>query len=216
MPSIAFRCGCVLAVVSCFGVPFARGQQEPNNEFGVWGSFSSNSPTVYGSRGHVRFGALAFRYGRVVRASPRLRIEYTLDVEPVEIVHQNSYVSCFVVVNGVEKLGFCASGHETVYGGGVSPFGWKFNWRPSRAWQPMAALTGGFIATTHPAPWDIPMGTRFNFTFDFQAGIERYNRKRNRAWTFAYKLQHISNASRTNVNPGTDLNVFLIGYSFFR
>lgn len=216
MIPIAFRGACVLAVVSLFSVPLARAQQQPNNEFGIWGSFSSNSPTVYGSRGHVRFGALAFRYGRVVRSSPRLRIEYTLDVEPVEIVHQNSYVSCTIVVNGVLQTGFCASGHETVYGGGVSPFGWKFNWRPSRQWQPVAALTGGFIATTHPVPWDFPMGTRFNFTFDFQVGIERYNAKRSRAWTFAYKLQHISNASRTNVNPGTDLNVFSIGYSFFR
>ena len=35
----------------------ARAQAQPNNEFGFWGSISSNSPDVYGSRGHVRFGA---------------------------------------------------------------------------------------------------------------------------------------------------------------
>ena len=215
-PPAILRALVALAVFSVFGASFAHAQKQPNNEFGFWGSISSNSPDVYGSRGHVRFGALAFRYGRAIRNGPILRIEYTLDIEPMEIIHEHTYIQCTFFQNGVEKTGYCPQGYQTVYGGGISPFGWKFNWLPRRSWEPLTAFGGGFVASKTAVPIDIPLATRFNFTFELQVGVEHYNAKRSRALTFAYKLQHISNASRTNVNPGVDLNVFSLGYSFFR
>lgn len=189
---------------------------QPNNDFGVWGSYSANSPDIYTSQGHLQFGALAFRYGRIVHSSPSFSVEYTVDVEPVEIVYQHKYVSCTFESGGFDFGGYCPQGHETVYAGGLSPFGWKFNFLRRRRWQPVGALSGGFVASTRPIPMDIPQATQFNFTFEFQVGVERFNSARTRAWTFAYKLQHISNANRSVVNPGVDLNMLSVGYSFFK
>lgn len=188
----------------------------PKNEFGVWGAYSANSPDVWGSRGHVQFGVAAFRYGRILVTSPSHTVEYTVDVEPVEITREYRYVPCEIFARGILKSSNCADGRQWVYGGGLSPFGWKFNLRPAHRWQPYGALSAGFVMSERATPVDIPGATRFNFTFDFQAGIERFNSSHTRAWTFAYKLQHISNAFRSSVNPGVDLNMLSVGYSFFK
>lgn len=199
--------------------PVAGGQDtrpQPLNEFGVWGSYSVNSPDVYGSRAHGRFGALGFRYGRVVSASRHRVIEYTLDVLPVEVMHQLSYAPCTIESGGTLVNTHCINGHETVYAGGIAPLGCKFNFFPQRRFQVFAALSGGLIASTARIPTDIPGGTLFNFTAEWQLGFQRYNASRNRMWIVGYKLEHISNAFRTSVNPGIDLNVIFVGYSFFR
>lgn len=189
---------------------------QPANEFGIWGAYTVNSPDVYGSRAHGQFGALAFRYGRVVSASRHRVIEYTLDVLPAEVVHQLSYVPCTIESTGQLISSHCVTGHETVYGGGIAPLGWKFNFRPQRRFQLFAALSGGLIASTARIPTDIPGGTLFNFTAEWQLGFQRFNASRSRAWIAGYKLEHISNAFRTSVNPGIDLNVLFVGYSFFK
>ncbi|HTP43162.1 MAG TPA: acyloxyacyl hydrolase, partial [Candidatus Acidoferrum sp.] len=63
---------------------------------------------------------------------------------------------------------------------------------------------------------DIPGGTQFNFTFDFQAGFQFLNSSHSRAWILGYKYQHISNGYRHDFNPGLDLNIIYLGYSFFK
>jgi hypothetical protein len=112
--------------------------------------------------------------------------------------------------------GFCTNGRETVYGGGLSPLGLKLNFRREHRLQPFIASTAGFVASVRPVPVDIPGGTQFNFTFDFQTGVDWFNSSRNRAWRFGYKYQHISNAYRHSYNPGVDVHVFFVGYSFFK
>ena len=73
-------------------------------------------------------------------------------------------------------------------------------------------------ALSFHAAWSIPkpMATQFNFTFDFQAGVEHFNSSGTRAWSFVAKVQHISNASRSSVNPGANIAMFSVGYSFFK
>jgi hypothetical protein len=195
----------------------ARAQQfPPNNEFGAWAAYSTNSPDVYTSQGHIQFGVSALRYGRLLHKSRSYTVEYTIDVEPVEVSRANLYESCHVLYHGVVQPGSCAVGKQWIYGGGLSPFGWKFNFRPTRQWQPFAAFSGGFVMSQKPIPEDIPKATRFNFTGEIQLGMEHFNRKRTRAWIFSYKLQHISNGFRSSVNPGVDLNMLAVGYSFFK
>jgi Lipid A 3-O-deacylase (PagL) len=208
----------LVALATPLTSPAACGQEshpaEPPNELGVWGSVSVNSPDVYGSRAHGDFGALGFRYGRIISASRRRVIEYTIDVLPAEAMHQPSYMPC--VFSGGKAVSYCVNGHETVYGGGIAPLGWKFNFRPQRRLQPFAALSGGWIATVERIPTDIPGEALFNFTAEWQLGFQRFNVSRKRAWIAGYKLEHISDAFRTSVNPGIDLNVLFIGYSFFK
>lgn len=207
----------LIFVTIAIAAPVSHAQQfPPENEFGVWGAYSANSPDVWGSQGHIQFGVAALRYGRLVAVSPRYTVEYTADVEPVEVARADVYTSCKILLHGKVQPGFCPIGKQWIYGGGVSPFGWKFNLRPKHQWQPFGALSAGFVMSERAIPDDIPKATRFNFTFDFQLGVERFNRKRTRAWTFSYKLQHISNAFRSSVNPGVDLNMIAIGYSFFK
>jgi hypothetical protein len=199
-----------------FATPARAQQFPPNNEFGVWAAYSANSPDVYTSQGHTQFGVAAFRYGRLLHESPSYTVEYTVDVEPVEMSRANVYQSCMLFFHGVVQSGFCASGKQWIYAGGLSPFGFKFNFRPKRQWQPFAAFSGGFVMSQKPIPEDIPKATRFNFTGDIQVGMEHFNRQRTRAWIFSYKLQHISNGFRSSVNPGVDLNMLAVGYSFFK
>jgi Lipid A 3-O-deacylase (PagL) len=192
-----------------------QGQRDPRNEFGVWGAYSAHAPSIQGSQSDLEFGVAAFRYGRILHSSPGYAIEYTVDIEPVEISRQDTYVSCMAESGGVAIGTYCPVGRETVYGGGISPIGWKFNFMRRRRWQPLLASTGGLIASERPIPKDIPMATQFNFTFDFQAGVEYFNSSRTRSWSFVSKIQHISNASRSSVNPGANIVMFSVGYSFF-
>jgi Lipid A 3-O-deacylase (PagL) len=207
----------VLLFAGAIVAPLAHAQQTlRKNEFGIWGAYSANSPDVWGSRGHVQFGEAAFRYGRILATWPSYTVEYTVDIEPVEVTREDHYATCESNSNGLVLVYSCEQGKQVVYGGGLSPFGWKFNLRPAHRWQPFGALSGGFVMSKRAIPKDVPGTTRFNFTFDFQVGIEHVNASHTRAWTFAYKLQHISNAYRSSVNPGVDLNMISVGYSFFK
>ncbi|HEX5424111.1 MAG TPA: acyloxyacyl hydrolase [Candidatus Acidoferrales bacterium] len=186
------------------------------SEFGAWGSYAVNSPDLYGSRAHGDFGALGFRYGRVLSASRHRVIEYTFDVLPAEVIHEYTYAPCTFQSGGQTISTHCITGYQTVYAGGIAPFGWKFNFLPEHRIQPFAALVGGMIGSVARIPTDVPGGALFNFTAEWQLGFERFNASRDRAWIVGYKLEHISDAFRTSVNPGIDLNVIFVGYSFFR
>jgi Lipid A 3-O-deacylase (PagL) len=185
----------------------------PGNEFGVWGGYSVANSQIFGSTSDRQLGVFALRYARTLYDKRSTALQYTLDIVPLETLRQFKYVTCSPSP-GVTT--YCTNGRETVYGGGVSPIGLKLNFRRVHRLQPFIASTAGFVASVRPVPVDIPGGTQFNFTFDFQTGVDWFNASRNRAWRFGYKYQHISNAYRHSFNPGVDVHVFFIGYSFFK
>ncbi|MGA8142587.1 MAG: acyloxyacyl hydrolase [Candidatus Acidiferrales bacterium] len=193
--------------------PSARAQGD--TEFGVWGGYSLGTAHAIGITSDRQLGVVALRYGHAIYDWPSVSLAYTLDVVPVEVVHQPTYVACNTNPNNFPE-GFCQSGHETVYGGGINPLGLKLNFFRQHRLQLYGASTAGFVASVRPVPVDVPGGTQFNFDFDFQAGFQLFNSSRSRAWTLGYKFQHISNAYRHSFNPGVDLNLIYIGYSFFR
>jgi len=200
------------------GAPSARCQigenYQPKNEFGVWAGYSPDSPHVIGITGERQLGLLAVRYARTLWENHSFSFQYTIDVLPLELMLQPKFTS---VVSTTPPITTFVPGHrEYVYGGGINPIGLKFNFLRSRRLQPFIASTAGFVASVKRIPVDVPGGTLFNFTFDFQAGFQYYNSSHTSAWMLGYKLHHISNAYRTNVNPGVDSNVFFVGYSFFR
>ncbi len=193
--------------------PTARAQGD--TEFGIWGGFSAGNPHLIGVTTDRQLGVLGLRYGHLIFDTHPVSLEYTLDIIPVEILRQPTYVACDTNPN-IFPTGFCQTGHETVYGGGLNPLGLKLNFLREHRLQPIVASTAGLVASVRPIPVDIPEGTQFNFTFDFQAGFQLYNSDHSHAWTLAYKYQHISNAYRHSLNPGVDLHVITLGYSFFR
>jgi hypothetical protein len=168
----------------------------------VWilGGCAPFSSQLLGTTSDRQLVDIGLRYGRVLKTDGNVQIDYTLHILPLTTVRQPTF-----------------AGHEVVYGGGVSPVGFRFDFVPRSRSQVFVAWTAGFVASVRPIPIDIPGGTQFNFTFDFvQVGFRRFNENRTRAWMIGYKLQHISIAFRTNVNPGVDENVFFAGYSFYR
>jgi len=185
----------------------------PGNEFGVWGAVSLNTVHIFGITSDEQIYTAGFRYGRTLYDKPFTSLEYILDIVPVQLVHQFTWVPC----GTPSRLGFiCPSGHETVWGGGISPIGLKMNFRRQRKLQPFIGANGGFIVSTRPVPVDIPGGTQYNYTFDAGGGLELFSASRRSSWKFAYRFQHISNAYRHNFNPGLDNNQLYIAYSFFK
>ena len=201
----------ILAAFAC--APSARCQGD--TEFCVWGGYSLGTPHLIGVTSNRQLGELSLRYGHSIYDWSNVSLEYTLDVIPVEIVRQPKYAACSTNPNNF-PTGFCETGRENVYGGGINPLGLKLNFRRQHQLQLFGASTAGFVASRRPVPVDIPGGTQFNFTFDFQAGFQFYNSSRSRAWIMGYRYQHVSNGYRRSFNPGLDVNMIFLGYSFFK
>ena len=213
----------IISVLVCVGflafAPAARCQigesYELKNEFGVWAGYSPDSPHLIGVTSERQLGLLAVHYGRTLWENHSVSIQYTLDILPLELVLQPK-ITNVIFTTPPPHTTFVEGKREYVYSGGVNPLGLKMNFRRSHRLQPFIASTAGFIASVKRVPVDAPGGTQFNFQFDFQAGLQRYNSSHTRAWTLGYKLLHISNANRADLNPGMDGHVIFLGYSFIR
>jgi len=212
---VQIACAFLLALLSF--APSARCQiaerDLPKNEFGVWASYSPDSPHVIGTTSHRQVITLAARYGRMLMDNDSFSLEYTADIVPFEMILQPKITQ---VIPPPPATIYVQGHREYVYSGGISPIGLKVNFLRSHRFQPFVASTAGFVASTSRVPIDVPGGTLFNFAFDFQGGFQRYNSDHLRAWMIGYKLQHISNANRSSLNPGVDGNAIFIGYSFFK
>ena len=174
------------------------------NEFGIWGGGSLDSPAVIGTAEDRRFLTIGLRYGRILGGSKKVAYEYTVDAVPVAVVFQPNFARAFN-----------RNPDRAIYGAGMSPIGFKVNFN-RRGWvKPFAGTSGGFLYFQRPVPDDIPLATKFNFTFEFSGGVQIFTRSRS-AVTLGYRFQHISNAGRSEVNPGLDANVFYAGFSLFK
>lgn len=185
--------------VACLAALPAAGQVGAN-EFGIWGGYSPHSPTIIGTVPDRQYVILALRYGRLLMQRSRVVLEYTIDAVPAAVLIKPS-----------DMYGPRA----TVYGFGVSPIGFKLAFRPGRRLQPFGSMSVGFVYSLQPVPINIPDATKFNFTFHLGGGVQYFTSPH---WTFTagYRFDHISNAFRTNVNPGVDANVIFAGVSYWR
>jgi lipid A 3-O-deacylase PagL len=198
--------------------PAARCQvgenDETKNELGAWAGYSPDSPHVIGTTSHRQLGLLAARYARTLWENHSVSLQYTIDVLPLELILQPK-ITQEIFTTPPPRTTFVEGHREYVYAGGVNPIGFKVNFFRSHRLQPFVASSAGFVASKERVPIDVPGGTLFNFTFDFQGGFQYYNSSRSHAWMIGYKLHHISNANRSSLNPGMDSNVIFVGYSFF-
>jgi hypothetical protein len=202
-------------VFLCAAPARAQSFTQKNNEFGIWAGYSFGTTYMLAITEHRQLGVLGLRYGRTLVGWRTVAVEWTLDVTPAEIVIEPEQT--FVLhPTGPQSNVLLESGRMAVYGGGVSPLGFKVNFLRQRRLQVFGAATCGLIASVAPVPINRVGGTQFNFKFDFQGGIQRFNSAHDRAWMIGYKLQHISNAARSDVNPGVTFNVIFLGYSFFK
>src|SRR4029077_10275580 len=102
---------------------------------------------------------------------------------------------------------------KSVYGAGLSPIGVKFNFRRQHRVEPFGGVTGGFRYFREEVP---SVGAlRLKFTADLSGGIQIINGSR-RAFTIGYKYQHLSNGTRSPLNPTVDVQMVYAGFPFFR
>jgi len=183
-----------------------NGIRRGTNEFGVLAAISFDA---VGDTPDARFGSIALRYGRVLAANKTLAFEWTIDAFPLAILSSDHVTFKQTGPGTFIKT----TTRERVYGAGLAPIGLKFNFRPQRRVQPFASTTGGFLIFKEDVP--VAGAAQFNFTFDFNGGIQIVNSSR-RAYTLGYKYEHISNGFRSQINPGVDVHVFYVGFSVFR
>ena len=199
----------VLVVV----VPESTAQQSTvenrRNEFGIWGGISFDAPTWIGKTPDARFGSIGLRYGRVLAANDDLAFSWTIDAIPVAVLSNNRFT--FVPTGSGSFT--VQQRREHVYGAGLSPIGLKLNFRRSQTLQPFVSGSGGFLYFSKEVP--VAGAKRFNFTFDFGGGLQIV-RTSGHAITIGYKYQHISNADRSPINPGVDVQMLYAGFSIFK
>ena len=95
-----------------------------------------------------------------------------------------------------------------VYGFGVAPVLWRWNFVPRRRWSAFGELAMGGLWSSAP----VPEGTkRANFTAHWGGGVRIA--AGGRGLVLAYRLQHISNGNQLQVNPGVNSHVLFVGLS---
>ncbi len=205
-----------LLVLSCASRTWGQGTQgehtlkRGDNELGVIGGTSVNTPTLIGTVEDSRLTFAAFRYGRVIGTRGPVAFEYTVDFVPLALVSRPEFV--FTQEPGSNRFTVRTT-HRTVYGAGPSPVGFKFNFRREKRVQPFASTSGGILYFSKQVP--LAGSSQFNFTFEFSGGVQFFTHSR-RAVTLGYRLQHVSNGNTAEFNPGLDANVIYGGFSVFR
>ena len=181
------------------------------NEFGVWGGGAFNATTVFGglSEAEARDRKLllvGLRYGRVLAASRRVALEYTIDFIPAAVAF-NNIVQTDPALPATRR-------RANTYGIGAAPTGLKVLFGEGRI-KGFASVSGGFIAFRDPVP--LPEATKFTFTGDADGGVQIFTGKdKRRAVILGFKFHHISNAGRSDTNRGLNSFVFYAGFSIFR
>lgn len=111
---------------------------------------------------------------------------------------------------GVEATPVFAQFSPTsIYGAGIAPVVWRWNFPPRRRWSAFAELSMGGLLTSDEIPENIG---RLNFTAHWGGGLRRRWRG-NDSLLLAYRFQHFSNGNQLGSNPGVNSHVVLAGWS---
>lgn len=111
---------------------------------------------------------------------------------------------------GVEALPvFAQVEPSSIYGAGLSPVVWRWNFPPQPRWSAFAELSMGGLWTSDPIPEET---SRANFSAHWGGGI-RLKPRGGHAILIAYRFQHFSNGNQLGSNPGVNSHVVLAGWS---
>ena len=104
---------------------------------------------------------------------------------------------------------FAQTAPAGVYGFGIAPVVWRWNFEPRPRWSAFGELSMGGLWTTDPIPEDT---SRANFTAHWGGGVRLFE-SAGRALVLGYRFQHISNGNNLGTNPGVNSHVLLVGWS---
>jgi len=96
-----------------------------------------------------------------------------------------------------------------IYGVGIAPVVWRWNFPPRPKWSAFGELSMGGLWTSD----EIPEGTsRINFSAHWGGGI-RFHPRGGNAILIGYRFQHFSNGNQLGSNPGVNSHVLIAGWS---
>jgi hypothetical protein len=203
----------LLAALAAPGVMRAgfcpAGDGDARHDIQMFAGYSPATATLIGTATDRQLAVAGMAYSYRCWIHRHVSISYTATLLPAMVLFQPAqFVFGFGPAAGV-------SAAHAVYGFGVAPLGFTFEFARRRRVYPFAETIEGLIASTEPIPELGPNATGLNFLFDLGGGIRIRVRER-QALSLGYRFLHVSNADTTNFNPGLDNNVFYVGYSFSR
>ena len=181
--------------LALLGAGQTRAQGSPENssrELQIW---TGGGHGINGSTSDTGVWNLGLRYGLIL-TSPhgpgflKGQLEYAFDVVPAWVIVQKT---------------------DTVYGGGINPFAFKWILSQPKKVKPFFEIEGGTLFTNK----QVPEGTsQINFTTSGALGMHILGEKHN--WSAEVRFLHISNAGMTTPNPGINTVQVRIGWGIFR
>lgn len=101
---------------------------------------------------------------------------------------------------------------KAIYGGGLPPIGFKWNFTGGRRHPFVETSLGGMLSTENVPPGDT---SNFNFTVSCRGGLTLASRPRN-SLTASVGFWHLSNAHMGNTNPSLNAFQFGVEYHWFK
>ena len=189
-----------------FGGPagFAASQDAKSyggrHEWGLWGGFSGFTGPVWGYSRDVQYGSVDLRYSVRWMQSRNWSVRWAPEA------------TLLAVMRETKKTDVNPNAPATHVGSGVSPASFQIVARPHAPVQPYFSEAAGFVYYGDRVL--SPQGSQFMFTIDFGAGVNLFTTQRH-AVSLGYRYQHTSNANLSVHNPGTDSDLFYVGFSHF-
>lgn len=175
------------------------------HEFGAWWGMSLISGHVWGYTGDVKYMPIDLRYSyEFYRHQQLWSMRYSPEITALAMLDWPT--------PNTTSTGTVFNQRKRVYGSGLSPVGFQWDFLPLHRVQPFFSGDGGFIYFSDRVL--SPQGSQFMYTIDYGTGINVFHHK-NQAITIGYRYQHLSNANISHHNPGTDANTFYVGVSRF-
>lgn len=185
---------------------------DSRHEFQFIAGYSPQSATLIGTTSDARFVAAGFEYSYRCWAWRPVSISFTAGMLPAAIQGAPALFA-YSPISGAQRQ--IAPAHW-VYGFGITPVGFSFDFARTHEIHPFFEINGGIIASAEPIPVNVPDATALNFLVDFGGGVKWRPLQKRYGFEAGYKFLHISNAFTTSVNPGVDNNIFYMGFSLFR
>jgi hypothetical protein len=189
-------------------VPQAQDQTQFTQELGFWGGYAPTSTIAIGVTNDRKLFTFNGKYSIVVLNSKYTSLRWVSEVVPIAVLHQPTEQYFNSQLNAV-----FTQQANTRYAFGVTPLGLQFNVRRHHRVQPFADIHAGMLYFNDNVP--VPTARRFNFTFNFGAGVEIFTSERG-ALTVGFKYHHLSNNETAPANPGVDSPMPYVGYSWYK